>query len=249
MFYETKEDLLDTVVPYFKAGVDSNEFCIWAVSDPLTREEARIALRQGIPDFDHRLAGGDIEILPGHEWYRKGEQADPKEILAGWHAKLRAALARGYEGMRVSGNAFWLNTSYWKQFREYEEELCATLADWPMIALCTYPLAASQPTDILDVARAHHVTAARRKGHWEFIETAGAPTGTHALTPREVEVLTWAARGKAAWEIGEILHIAKRTVDEHIQTAVQKLGAANRTQAVAIALLTRIIDIGTSNTW
>ena len=63
------------------------------------------------------------------------------------------------------------------------------------------------------------------------------------LTSRETEVLTWVARGKSAWEIGEILDIAKRTVDEHAQTAVRKLGAVNRTHAVALAVRDRIISI------
>jgi LuxR family quorum sensing-dependent transcriptional regulator len=51
------------------------------------------------------------------------------------------------------------------------------------------------------------------------------------------------AQGKSAWEIGEILHIAKRTVDEHVQTAVRKLGAVNRTHAVALAVRQQIVDI------
>jgi LuxR family transcriptional regulator, quorum-sensing system regulator BjaR1 len=63
------------------------------------------------------------------------------------------------------------------------------------------------------------------------------------LTSREAEVLTWVARGKSAWEIGEILRITKRTVDEHVQTSTRKLGAANRTHAVAIAVRGRLIDI------
>jgi LuxR family transcriptional regulator, quorum-sensing system regulator BjaR1 len=63
------------------------------------------------------------------------------------------------------------------------------------------------------------------------------------LTPREREVLAWAAQGKSAWEIGEILEIAKRTVDEHAQTAVRKLGAVNRTHAVAIALRDNLIEM------
>jgi LuxR family transcriptional regulator, quorum-sensing system regulator BjaR1 len=62
-------------------------------------------------------------------------------------------------------------------------------------------------------------------------------------TSRECEVLTWVANGKAAWEIGEILDIAKRTVDEHVQTAVRKLGAANRPHAVAIALRDGLIAL------
>jgi DNA-binding CsgD family transcriptional regulator len=106
-----------------------------------------------------------------------------------------------------------------------------------MIVLCTYPLAESRPSDILDMARAHQYTLARRKSVWEIIWSAAAGAGTRLLTPRELEVLTWAARGKSAWEIGVILGISKRTVDEHIQTATRKLGAATRTAAVAIALI------------
>lgn len=63
------------------------------------------------------------------------------------------------------------------------------------------------------------------------------------LTGRERDVLAWAAQGKSAWETGEILGIAKRTVDEHAQTACRKLNAVNRTQAVALALGARIIAL------
>ena len=63
------------------------------------------------------------------------------------------------------------------------------------------------------------------------------------LSAREREVLVWIATGKSAWEIGEILGISKRTVDEHSQNALRKLGAANRAQAVAIAIRNRLIAI------
>jgi LuxR family quorum sensing-dependent transcriptional regulator len=66
---------------------------------------------------------------------------------------------------------------------------------------------------------------------------------TPCLTRREREVLTWAAKGKSAWEIGEILAISKRTVDEHAYQAFRKLGAVNRTQAVAMAVRNRLISI------
>ncbi len=69
------------------------------------------------------------------------------------------------------------------------------------------------------------------------------PTRDGLLTPREREVLAWVARGKSAWEIGEILDITKRTVDEHVQTTVRKLGAINRTHAVALAIRDDVIDI------
>ena len=61
--------------------------------------------------------------------------------------------------------------------------------------------------------------------------------------PSQRDVLTWAAAGKSAWEMGEILNISARTVEEHAQQALQRLGAVNRTQAVAIAIRDRLIAI------
>ena len=67
------------------------------------------------------------------------------------------------------------------------------------------------------------------------------PETDHRLTARERETLSWASQGKTAYEIGAILHIGQRTVEEHLATAARKLGAANRTHAVAIAIRNRII--------
>src|SRR3977135_1214439 len=245
LFYETKQDLLDAHVAYFKIGLQDDEFCLWAISDPITEEEARDALAQGVPEFERHRAEGRFEFLPGQEWYLKGEEFDLQRITGGWHEKLRGALAKGFEGMRVSGNAFWLATDYWKDFLDYENELDRTLAAKPMIVLCTYSLGASRGVDVLDVAHAHNVTIARRKGAWEVVEAFAATAEHNALTRRELEVLTWVAGGKSAWEIGEILQITKRTVDEHVKNIVRKLGAANRTQAAAMAVRDRIIDPGT----
>ena len=80
VFYETKEDLLDTAVFYFEAGLQSNEFCVWAISDPITEMDAKNALRLAVPDLDRHLAAGQIEILQGAEWYLKGDQFDLKRI-------------------------------------------------------------------------------------------------------------------------------------------------------------------------
>jgi DNA-binding CsgD family transcriptional regulator len=241
LFYETKEDLLDAVVPYFKAGFDSNEFCVWAVSEPLTEAEAITALRRAIPGFDRDRADQGIEIVPGREWYLQGDTVGSKRITDGWHEKLSRALAVGYDGLRLSANAVWPDTECWQHFSEYEEEIHERVAGHPVILLCTYPLAKSRASAFLDVARAHQYTLARRKGGWEIIWSAAAGAGTRLLTPRELEVLTWAARGKSAWEIGVILGITKRTVNEHAQTATRKLEAATRTEAVAIAVRERIV--------
>lgn len=240
MFYDSKEDLLDTVGPYFRAGLESNEFCMWAPSLPLTAAEAHAGLRRRIPDFDRHLAGGRIEIAPGHEWYLAGDRFDLDRINAAWDQKLQAALANGFDGMRASGNAFWLHSKHWDEFCDYERQLNTMLKGQPMTVLCTYPMVESGAMEVLEVARIHQLAVARRKGDWAVVEPVLA-AALHALTLREREVLWWAAQGKSAWETGKILRISKRTVDEHTQNAAHKLGAANRTQAVAVALRERLI--------
>src|SRR6266851_7162090 len=56
LFYETKADVLDTLVSYCKAGLESQEFCLWVVSEPVTVDEAKHALNQAVPELDRYLA-------------------------------------------------------------------------------------------------------------------------------------------------------------------------------------------------
>jgi DNA-binding CsgD family transcriptional regulator len=245
LFYETTKDLLDAVVPYFQAGLQRNQFCIWAVSEPLTQDEAVAVLRRSIAGLDGLLSNGSIEVISGREWYFDADRFDLRRIVDGWHRKLRDAVARGYTGMRVSGSAFWLDTKHWTDFCAYEHAVDGAIAGRSMSALCTFPLGASRSDALLEVSRAHQFAIARRNGGWELVTTVRAEQPTHSIsiTPREVEVLAWTAQGKSAKEIGDILGIGKRTVDDHAQSAMRKLGAANRTHAVAIALQRGIVEV------
>jgi DNA-binding NarL/FixJ family response regulator len=62
------------------------------------------------------------------------------------------------------------------------------------------------------------------------------------LNDREVETLTWVARGKTSAQVAEILGLTKRTVDFHLDNAKVKLGAATRTHAAIKAATGRLID-------
>jgi len=64
-----------------------------------------------------------------------------------------------------------------------------------------------------------------------------------ALTPREMEVLMWVARGLGNKEIGARLGTAGGTVKAHIQNILGKLGAKDRTHAVTIGLRRGIIHL------
>ena len=107
-FYETKADLLDTLVPYFKAGLDSGEFCVWIVSEPLTEADAWAALGRAVPDLDRHFADCSIEIIPAAEWYlRSGTlapRARPRAGTTSSHGPARRSplRSRSSSGLRTS---------------------------------------------------------------------------------------------------------------------------------------------------
>ena len=170
-FYETKQDLLDTLVPYFKAGLESNELCLWVVSQPLTVEEAKCALRQAVSDLDRHLAKGALEMHGYDEWYLHNGHCDPQRVLQAWGEKLNQALASGYAGLRASGDGGWVSNEDWMVFCEYEKALDLLIAGERRLILCTYSLINSSGAQIFDAARIHEVAVARRNGSWELVET------------------------------------------------------------------------------
>jgi len=63
------------------------------------------------------------------------------------------------------------------------------------------------------------------------------------LTKREIECLTWAARGKTEEEIGMIIHRSHSTARFHLRSAIRKLGASNRSHAIAIVCSLGLISV------
>ena len=69
-----------------------------------------------------------------------------------------------------------------------------------------------------------------------------APAET-ALSPREVEVLEWVAKGASNKEIARHLHLSEATVKSHLLHIFTKLGVNDRTQAVTLAVQKGIIEL------
>jgi C4-dicarboxylate-specific signal transduction histidine kinase len=172
LFHETKEDLIDACIPYFRAGLESGELCFWAIHDPLTEEEVRYCLRDAIPGFDGYFERRSIAIVQGSEWYMTGDDLNLEKVTKGWKQKMEHALNGGYAGFRLSADTAWLDKRDWKEFCEYEKEVNDSILDTPMLALCTYPLSGSAAVEILDVAHTHQFAIARQNKGWEVVETA-----------------------------------------------------------------------------
>jgi DNA-binding CsgD family transcriptional regulator len=256
MFYETPEDLIDAHGEYFGAGLVDNERCIWVLSGAVDHDRAIQGMRTAIPGFDHYLAAGAIELIPGNEWYLQEGKIDPRRVTDAWLAKQDEAVAQGLAGLRVSGNAFWLDSHRWGSFMEYEEELQRSIGGARIVVLCTYPLPLSRAADLLDVARAHHVAVTRRNGKWEFVESSQLAEarreisrlnnaidilsrpfpGHELLTPRERAALAQIVKGASNKEAARALGISPRTIEFHRTNILRKLNVRNVVELVSVVL-------------
>jgi C4-dicarboxylate-specific signal transduction histidine kinase len=188
LFYETKEDLLDTVISYCKSGLESDEYCMWIVAEPLKIEEARDALKDAVPNLDRHLADSRIEIASAGDWFLQGGTFDGKRVTDGWYEKLAGISARGYAGMRVTGDTTWLTKKDWSHFCDYEDGLNEVIGNRRLAVLCTYPLAACGAPQILDVVRTHQFVLARRHGSWDVVETAALKRAKAEIKLRNEEL-------------------------------------------------------------
>jgi len=169
-FYQTKKDLLDVLIPYFKAGLENNEFCVWVTSDFLNTDDAIKALKKDVPGFSEYQARGQMEIFPYTDWYLIGGNFDLQRTLNMWMDKHTEALSKGFAGMRVSGNPYWIdNKKDWDDFTAYEAAINNVIGGTKLLVLCTYSLKKCGVVEILDVVKNHEFALAMNMGKWQVV--------------------------------------------------------------------------------
>ena len=104
-----------------------------------------------------------------------------------------------------------------------------------------YILKTMPPNELIDVILQVH--AGKKRIPTEIAAQLAEHLSDEALTDREVEVLSQIAGGNRNRDIAEKLFITEETVKVHIKHIMDKLGASDRTQAVAIGLRRGIIHL------
>ncbi len=187
-FYETADDMVDIIVPYFKAGLEGNERCMWVTADPLRADEAVNALRNAVPDLDRRLSGGQIEIVDHDQWQVLQTAKSVDDVIAWWMRGKDEALASGYGGFRITGNLDYVTPDRWDEFTEYERKAGICFCDQRIVALCSYCSLRCDAGMAMDVVQTHEFALARRRGAWTMIESASIKKTKAALSRANEEL-------------------------------------------------------------
>jgi len=104
-----------------------------------------------------------------------------------------------------------------------------------------YLLKSTRPKDVVDVIR--HVHSGKKRVPPEVAARLAEHFTDDSLTQREVDVLRHVAGGNRNRDIAERLFISEETIKVHIKHIMGKLGASDRTQALAIAVRRGIIQL------
>jgi DNA-binding NarL/FixJ family response regulator len=104
-----------------------------------------------------------------------------------------------------------------------------------------YLLKSMPPRELVEVIR--QVYAGEKRIPLQVAARLAEHISDEALTDRETEVLGQIAGGSRNRDIAEKLFITEGTVKAHIKHIMHKLGARDRTQAVAIGLRRGIIQL------
>lgn len=184
-FYEGPDDLAEAVVPFIASGVRNNEQCLWVTAEPFGLDDATAALGALVPDLEWRMAQGQVEIVAHDQWYTSGGSFNVRSVIDGWLERERIALARGYSGLRITGNTFWLDTpEQFADFAAYEAALHDTIKSHRITCLCSYCLSKVSGKDLLNVVRNHDFAVVRSNGQWDIIESASLKIAKNELSER-----------------------------------------------------------------
>ena len=171
-FYHTKKDLIAFLLPYFKAGLENNEYCAWVISEDITQEEATELMRKTVKDFDVYMEKGQMIIISYKDCYNKDMTLSLNNLIESLNDKQKFIFEQGYDGIRVSADLKWLKKKDLDAFINFESQFNDALNNLNYIATCTYPINKFKKTEILNITNAHRFVIFKNNGSFDVVESS-----------------------------------------------------------------------------
>lgn len=166
-FYDSRQDLIDVLVPFFAEGLRQGDFCLWGAAAPLDPDDAMRELARAVPELDTYITKGQLQIFPVAQLY--DSKFDPEGVYLMWLRMVKTAIANGFTGFRCNGNTRDVPTKDWLSFLIYESFVNAGVGEFPVLATCSYPKSRCNEDEIGSVRRTHQSALVKRGGAWEFV--------------------------------------------------------------------------------
>lgn len=239
--FESPQDLTDIFVPYLRAGLESNEYCVWVTSDFFDKTKAEETIRTAVLNGAQYLARDQIDIVPYTEQYLSGGVIDTRRIISLWVDKIGNALAKGHDGLRIATDLSWLQENNWKEFIEYERQVDNTIGDSPVLALCAYSLVKHGINEIMQVMRPHGFLIIRHDSEYISLGRTAKTTSIKQLTPLQRWFIKAGFEGLSDRETIELLLSSVLPFDKSVILARKSI---NRLKSLAAFLAASQQELG-----
>jgi hypothetical protein len=168
-FYQSRQELIDALVPYFVSGLRNNERCLWITAPPLPATEAAQVLGAAWEGVGDAVAKGALRIVDHDKWYADAAGLKGNDVVQLWLDEEQRALAEGYAGLRITGNMTFLDQQSWESFMQYERAVSPSFYGRRIVALCSYSLENFSARQMVEVMRNHDCAFDRPDLSWQVL--------------------------------------------------------------------------------
>ena len=167
LFYESKEEYLDIVIPFIKSGLENNEFVLWIYPEFISGEQANLHLNKSLEKLDFYIKNEKILIQDYKAIYLKEGMFSSSRTLDDFREFQNKTLEKGFFGLRVVGDGSWaLKDQYWWDFMSYEVKINSMIESMKIKALCTYFKKNIDVMRVIDIGKNHQQTIVNQRGVW-----------------------------------------------------------------------------------
>ena len=158
VIYESPEEQLALPIPSIRMGLERGEKCFYA-ADKKTVSDIIESLRAMGIDVDEAVNSGRLTVASQEDTYLRNGHFEPDKMIRFWADALEPAIASGFSGLRVVGEANWAlcGDPGAGPFIEYEAKLNYLVRDHPVVVTCQYDYNQFSPDVILNVIRTHPI--------------------------------------------------------------------------------------------
>jgi DNA repair protein RadC len=155
ILHDTEQSLVNAFLPYIKAGLKNNEFCLWITSNLAGIQKAGEIIRMETPDFLGTSRKKQIEIEHYKNKYFNDQLFDLQIFHQTMTEKLKEATNNGYDGLRVVFDMSWVRKHEWEKFIEYAAMFQKVKCKVPMLGFFAYPFNKCSLSEYVNLMNAH----------------------------------------------------------------------------------------------
>ncbi|MDD5130970.1 MAG: MEDS domain-containing protein [Candidatus Omnitrophica bacterium] len=172
LFYNSQEEYLDIIMPYFKAGLDNNEFCLWNLPETLNADDARKHLLKAVEDLDIYLKKDQLSIRDYKSFYLKDGVFSAQKVIESFAELEKKVLGNGFKGVRVAGDGTWAIGENWFDLMMYENEINRIIESHKIRAICSYCIKELDSRGIRDIGMSHQSSLVKQMDSWNRLDSS-----------------------------------------------------------------------------